>query len=237
MENSMTSFERSRKPQCFLLTLTFAKRHTSKSSRYNAMMRYVSHSLHARLRLSRCMHELSSARFQSASWVKRCNFVRTFQKAAVFVGDLLTFWSRGVLADSYHYMQYVGVDAKRHTSKSSRYNAMIRYASYSLHARLRFSRCMNEHSTAIFQSASRVKMRDRVSFRERGKFHDVVRTFQKKKLYETGSNRFCTQTRLEKRAIIVSIKPKTIELGLLTLTLTPTGNWISTKGRWPMTFH
>ena len=35
-------------------------------------------------------------------------------------------------------------------------------------------------------------MRDRVSFRVRGKFHDVVRTFQKtrKKLHETGSNRF-----------------------------------------------
>ena len=35
-------------------------------------------------------------------------------------------------------------------------------------------------------------MRDGVSFRERGKFHDVVRTFQKrrKKLHETGLNRF-----------------------------------------------
>ena len=74
-------------------------------------------------------------------------------------------------------------------------------------------------------------MRDGVSFRERGKFHDVVRTFQKrrKKPHETGSNRFCTQTRLEKRDIIDSIKPKTIELGILTLTLT--GNRISTKGR------
>ena len=74
-------------------------------------------------------------------------------------------------------------------------------------------------------------MRDRVSFRERGKFHDVVRTFQKRrqKLHETVSNRFCTQTRLEKRAIIDSIKPETIELGLLTLTLT--GNRTSTKGR------
>ena len=36
---------------------------------------------------------------------------------------------------------------------------------------------MHEHSSARFQSASRVKMRDGVSFRERGKFHDVVRTF------------------------------------------------------------
>ena len=55
-----------------------------------------------------------------------------------------------------------------------------------------FSRCMHELSSARFQSASRVKMRDGVSFRERGKFHDVVRTFQKrrKKLHETGSNRF-----------------------------------------------
>ena len=75
---------------CFL-TLTFAKGDdTSKSSRYNATMRYASYSLHARLRFSRWMHELSSARFQSASWVKRRDFVRTFQKAAVFV--LLTFW-------------------------------------------------------------------------------------------------------------------------------------------------
>ena len=91
---------------------------------------------------------------------------------------------------------------------------------------------MHELSSARFQSASRVKMRDGISFRERGKFHDVVRTFQKrtkKKTHETGSNRFCTQTRLEKRDIIDSIKPKTIELGRLTLTLT--GNRISTKGR------
>ena len=50
---------------------------------------------------------------------------------------------------------------------------------------------------------------------------------------QTGLNRFCTQTRLEKRAIIViivsDIKPKTTELGLLTLTLT--GNCISTTRR------
>ena len=100
--------------------------------------------------------------------------------------------------------------AKRHTSKSSRYNATMRYASYSLHARLRFSRWMHELSTARFQSTTRVKMRDRVSFRERGKFHDVVRTFQKRRKknpQETGWNRFCTQTRLKKRAIIVSINP------------------------------
>ena len=86
-------------------------------------------------------------------------------------------------------MRYIGVDAKRHISKSSRYNAMMRYASHSLHVRLRFSRSMHEHSSARFQSGSRVKMRDRVSFRERGKFYDVVRTFQKtrKKLHETGS--------------------------------------------------
>ena len=49
-----------------------------KSSRYNAVMRYASYSLHARLRFSRCMHGFSSARFQSASWVKRRDFVRTF---------------------------------------------------------------------------------------------------------------------------------------------------------------
>ena len=67
------------------VTLTFAKRYTSKSSRYNATMQYSSYSLHARLRFSRWMHVLSSARFQSASWVKRRVFVRTFQKAAVFV--------------------------------------------------------------------------------------------------------------------------------------------------------
>ena len=35
------------------------------------------------------------------------------------------------------------------------------------------------------QSASRVKMRDDVSFRERGKFHDVGRTFQKRKKKKT----------------------------------------------------
>ena len=64
------------------VTLTFAKRYTSKSSRYNATMRYASYSLHARLRFSRWMHEISSARFQSASWVKRRDFVRTFQKAS-----------------------------------------------------------------------------------------------------------------------------------------------------------
>ena len=56
-----------------------------------------------------------------------------------------------------------------------------------------FSRCMHELSCARFQSASWVIMWNRVSFRERGKFHDVVRTFQKrrKKSYmkpvETGS--------------------------------------------------
>ena len=186
------------------------------------------------------MHELSSARFQSASRVKRHDFIRTFQKATVFVllTLTLTFWPRGVLADSWWNRRYVDVDAKRNTSKGSRYNATMRYASYSLHARLRLSRCMHELSSARFQSASRVKMRDGVSFREREKFHDVVRTFQKRRKknpHKTGSNRFCTQTRLEKRAIIVSIKPKTIELGRLTLTLT--GNRITTKGRWPLTFH
>ena len=77
-------------------------------------------------------------------------------------------------------------------SKGSLYNVMMQYASYSLHARLRFPRCIHEHSSAKFQSTCRVKMRDGVSFRERGKFHDVVGTFQKrrKKLHETGSNRF-----------------------------------------------
>ena len=69
----------------------------------------------------------------------------------------------------------IGIDAKRHTSKSSQCNAMMRYASYSLHARLRFSHCMHEHSSARLRSVSRVKMRDRVSFRGR----DFVRTFQK----------------------------------------------------------
>ena len=100
-----------------------------------------------------------------------------------------------------------------------------------------FSRCMPELSSTRFQSASRVKMWNGVSFRERGKFHDVVRTFQKrrKKLHKTGLNRFCTQTRLGKRVIIVSIKPKTTELGLLTLTLT--GNCISTTDRRSLTFH
>ena len=54
---------------------------------------------------------------------------------------------------------------------------------------------MHELSSARFQSASRVKMRDGVSFRERGKFHDVVRTFQKRrknymKPVQTGLNRF-----------------------------------------------
>ena len=134
-------------------------------------------------------------------------------------------------------MRYVDVDAKRNTSKGSRYNATRRYASHSLHARLHFPRCMHELSSARFQSASRVNMWDGVSFRERGKFHDVVRTFQKrrKKLHETGLNRFCTQTRLGKRVIIVSIKPKTTELGLLTLTLT--GNCISTTDRRSLTFH
>ena len=50
----------------------------------------------------------------------------------------------------------------------------------------------------------------------------------------TGLYRFCTQTRLEKRVIIVSIKPKTIELGFLTLTLT--GNCISTTDGRSLTF-
>ena len=62
-------------------------------------------------------------------------------------------------------------------SKSSQYNAMMQYVSYSLLARLRFSRCMHEHSSARFQSASRVKMWGCVSFRER----DFVRTFQKRR--------------------------------------------------------
>ena len=44
-----------------------------------------------------------------------------------------------------------------------------------------FSRCMHELSSARFQSASRVKIRDGVSFRERGKFHDVIRMFQKRR--------------------------------------------------------
>ena len=134
--------------------------------------------------------------------------------------DLLTFWPRGVLADSYHYRRYVGVDAKRHTSKSALYNAMMRYASYSLHAWLRFSRCMHEHSTARFQSASRVKMWDSVSFRERGKFHDIVRTFQKrrKKLHEKGSIRVTNpnpnrQLNKYKRSVI-----SYLSLGLLTTT-------------------
>ena len=85
-------------------------------------------------------------------------------------------------------------------------------------------------------------MQDGVSFRERGKFHDVVRTFQKrrKKLHETGSNRFepvhtgSVPRRLGKRIIIVSIKPKTTELGLLTLTLTD--NCINTTDRRSLTF-
>ena len=54
------------------------------------------------------------------------DFVRTFQKATV----TLTF-------------------AKRYTSKSSRYNTTMRYASYSLHARLRFSHWMHEESGGV----------------------------------------------------------------------------------------
>ena len=63
-------------------------------------------------------------------------------------------------------------------------------------SRLRFSRCMHEHSSARFQSGSRVKMRDGVFFRDRGKFHDIVRTFQKRrrkkhmKPVQTGLNQF-----------------------------------------------
>ena len=212
MENSMTSFERSRKRRCFFLTWP---------SRNDIRQK--------RLRFSRCMHEHSSARFQSASWVKRRDIVRTFQKATVFCFLTLTFWPRGVLADSWWNRRYVGVDAKRHMSKSSLYNVMMQYASYSLHARLRFSRCMHEHSSARFQSTSRVKMRDGVSFRERGIFHDVVRTFQKRRKNYMKPVQTGAQTRLEKRAIIVSSKPKTTVLWLLTLTLT--SNLISTKVR------
>ena len=51
---------------------------------------------------------------------------------------------------------------------------------------------------------------------------------------QTDSYRFCTQTHLGKRVIIVSIKPKTTELGLLTLTLTD--NCISTIDRRSLTF-
>ena len=60
-------------------------------------------------------------------------------------------------------------------------------------------------------------MRGRVSFRERGQFHDIVRTFQKrrKQLHETGSNRFCTQTRLEKRAVIISSKLSVVTIFFL----------------------
>ena len=84
--------------------------------------------------------------------------------AVVFVDlDLLTFGPRGVYADSWQYRRYIGVDSKRLTSKSSRYNAMMRYASYSLHKRLRFPHCMHEHLTARLRSVSRVKMRGRVS--------------------------------------------------------------------------
>ena len=96
-------------------------------------------------------------------WKGMTSFERSRKRRCFLL--TLTFWPRGVLADSWWNRQYVRVDAKRHTSKSSRYNAMMRYSSYSLHARLRFSRCMHEHSTARFQSASRVKMRDCVSFR------------------------------------------------------------------------
>ena len=53
---------------------------------------------------------------------------------------------------------------RRYTSKSSRYNVMMRYVLYSLHARLRFSSCVHEHSTARSSSASRAKMWGRVSF-------------------------------------------------------------------------
>ena len=114
-----------------------------------------------------------------AGWKGMTSFERSRKRLCFFF--TLTFWPGGVLADSWWNRQYVGVDAKRHTSKSSQYNATMRYASYSLNARLRFSRCMHELLTARFQSVSRVKMRDRVSFRERGKFHDVVRTFQKRR--------------------------------------------------------
>ena len=60
-------------------------------------------------------------------------------------------------------MQYIGVDMRRHTSISSRYNVKMRYVLYSLHACLRFSRCMHGHSTARSVSASRAK-RGRLSF-------------------------------------------------------------------------
>ena len=125
-----------------------------------------------------------------AGWKGVTSFERSRKRRCLFCWpwpfDLAVFF-----ADSWN-RRYVDVDAKRNTSKGSRYNATRQYASHSLHARLRFSRCMLELSSARFQSASRVKMRDGVSFRERGKFHDVVRMFQKrrKKLHKTGSNRF-----------------------------------------------
>ena len=107
------------------------------------------------------------------------------------------------------FLQTRGEIGKRHTSKSSRYNTMMRYASYCLHTRLRFSRCMHEHSTARFQSGSRVKMRIVFLFVS---VENSMTSFERsrkeeKKQHETGSNRFCTQTRLVKVAIIVSINP------------------------------
>ena len=113
-----------------------------------------------------------------AGWKGVTSFERSRKRRCLFCWhwpfDLAVFF-----ADTLWNRRYVDVDAKRNTSKGSRYNATRQYASHSLHARLRFSRYMHELSSARFQSASRVKMRDGVSFHERGKFHDVVRTFQK----------------------------------------------------------
>ena len=96
-------------------------------------------------------------------------------------------------------------------SKSSLYNVMMQYALYSLHARLRFSRYMHEHSSARFQSTSSVKMRDGVYFRERGKFHDVVRTFEDDRIRVTNPNPNW-QLNQYKRSVTFDLS-----LGLLTL--------------------
>ena len=191
------------------------------------------------------MHELSSARFQSASWVKRRDFVRTFQKAAVFVLLTLTFWPFYLavfFADSLWNRRYVDVDAKRNTSKflDIMQRGNMRRIAY-MHGYVFLAACTNFRPLGFSLLAGWicrmvflfVSVENSMTSFERSRKEEKT-TWNRFKPVWTGSYRFCTQTRLEKRVIIVSIKPKTIELGLLTLTLT--SNCISTTDGRSLTF-
>ena len=82
---------------------------------------------------------------------------------------------------------------------------------------------MHEHLFARFQSASRVKMWDRVSFREHGKSSVLNRA----DTVITTVLPACSFRVLLGSGFLL----QTIELRLLNLTLTLNGNCMSTKGR------